>query len=218
MESNARQERHAEFRQLAGILFGVLDSLRPMASRTYMLALNAEIAAAKQGTAGRPFGIVAQELRRTNRNLAHLVGEVEATSGQVAHLMTRWLVARQRQRLMQGALRVITPAEAEACAPWKFARARLQELIGQDDAAMGEWLAEIADCVAHLTVLADDISGIARRETHFISVSARIEASRVQRDGGALQAVALDIRRLALDLHTIVNSASDHIQGWHLAT
>lgn len=66
-------------RNLASIIFNVLDDIKTIAGSTKMLGLNAAIEAARAGESGRGFGVVAEEIRKLaeiSREAASRIGDL----------------------------------------------------------------------------------------------------------------------------------------------
>jgi methyl-accepting chemotaxis protein len=68
--------RIAELGTYTGRIAEVLDAIREIADRSDLLALNASIEATRAGEAGRPFGLVAAEMRRLAERVTGSVGDV----------------------------------------------------------------------------------------------------------------------------------------------
>ena len=69
-QTNKTEEYSAKIKQVAGTIKGISD-------QTNLLGLNAAIEAARVGSAGAGFGVVAEEIRKLSRNSKDATGDIE---------------------------------------------------------------------------------------------------------------------------------------------
>ena len=69
----------AAIMEQVGEMDRLLRTIRELASKTDLLALNASIEAARAGQAGKGFAIVADEVGRLSEKVQTAIGDVEAT-------------------------------------------------------------------------------------------------------------------------------------------
>lgn len=77
MSKNASTEVVKELFQTIDEIDHLIRSIRDIASKTDLLALNASIEAARAGQAGKGFAIVADEVGRLSEKVQQAVGSVE---------------------------------------------------------------------------------------------------------------------------------------------
>ncbi len=141
------------FREQAGEIHNLVETITTLSHQTHILALNATIEAARAGDAGRGFAVVAEEVRRLAENtrelaaqIARLAQEITGRTQEVAGRMeeTR-AAARLGQKVTETAARALEGISAGAEQTRESIRAIAREAAvqAQGAAALSKSMEEI---------------------------------------------------------------------------
>ena len=229
--------QNGDFGKLAVDIHHVFNEIHPLLSRSKYLALNAEISSARQGYAGRTSSVIARDLNRLTRDLEVMVELVGDQFNTIMDQLGQWIKCIKRKGLFDEFLRrLVDDAEnsgGEALSPGHETRQEameeehtfldicgagnwdcLERVIDQTSVSAGQLLENIGQMLKKLTGVVQQISTIAVRQSHFLAISAKIEASREELAETDLVTVAQDMKKLADDMLVIVNGAANRMAVW----
>ena len=209
-------ERSREMRSMVlDVHLGFAD-MAPFVALSRRVAVNAEVAAAKLGSAGRPYAAVVQELHVMARGLSELIHHITSSFKSLTVAMAEWgeielrflmyarTLARMESRPQGEPLEELF--QLGSLRRWAKAAA-LTEESETVDLIRRKILEEAAQIVVTIARLERDTRRLGRdidsmrhtaaRHSKFIAVTALIEKTRVPAGDQVLGAVSADIRDLA---------------------
>ena len=231
--------QNADFGKLAVDIHHVFNEIHPLLSRSKFLALNAEISSARQGEAGRTSSVIARDLNRLTKDLEVMVELVGDQFNTIMDHLGQWIKSSKRKGLFDDFLRRLveeiensrraesnsdletsskTPQGEEersildicGAANWDC----LERVIDETSVSVEQLLENISQMLKKLTGVVQQISTIAVRQSHFLAISAKIEASREELSETDLMTVAQDMKKLADDMLVIVNGSANRMAMW----
>jgi hypothetical protein len=241
LNSNARlYEVAARVREEVLDIHRSFAPMRKLLGESGLLALNASVACARLGAAGRTFATVARDLHTTSRDLSTRIDEVEGAFHHAARLVVAWTLAEERAetlrktvRAMQGrrekvsnfrGLPLWTP---EAGARWREraldrtspeAERHLARLLLGEREKVLEATFELAYLIQGLERHVDRIRWAAVRQTRYLRVLASIERAHLNDQGSAVDAVVVAMESLDTRIAALEELARDKVLGLMLHT
>lgn len=209
--------------------------LRKVLGEVGLLALNASVACARLGQAGRTFATVARDLHSTSVDLSNRIDDVEGAFHEAARLVVRWTLAEQRAEALRAATRATAlrrgqPMQnkglpiwtAEAGARWRArsvdsrvssAERHFATLLLVERDALLSAMFELTYLIGGLERHVDRIRWAAVRQTRYLRVLASIERAHLHEQAGAVDAVVAAMEHLDQRISALEEAARDKVLG-----
>lgn len=209
--------------------------LRKILGEVGLLALNASVACARLGQAGRTFATVARDLHSTSVDLSSRIDDVEGAFHTAARLVVQWTLAEQRSESLRAAYRAMAMRRGvgfdrkglpiwttEAGGRWRARavdpRSTLTErhfasLVLVEREKLLVAMFELNYLIGGLERHVDRIRWAAVRQTRYLRVLASIERAHLHEQAGAVDAVVAAMEQLDQRISALEEAARDKVLG-----
>lgn len=215
MDNKTFTDETSSFRLKAIALNRTFAGMDPLLYRASHLALNAEIASAKLGAEGLPFGVAVKELHTLSVNLKDVIGMVKVEFSGIALAVAKWLSEERKASLYLKTLDKLVQLSGvdQSGDP----EGLVDHFIKQEGTChnlvwtgsivakerIGLHLERIESIMGRLNSLVDRVNNVAVKQSHFIAVSSMIESVQVDGGKGDISTVAHNIRQLSREIAAI---------------
>ena len=214
--------------------------LRTVLGEVGLLALNASVACARLGQAGRTFATVARDLHSTSLDLSSRIDDVEGAFHEAARLVVVWTLAESQAESFRAAVAAIQVRQgrvattkglplwtAEAGMRWRSRavdtkvteseRLLARLLLAEREKMLGAMF-ELTYLIGGLERHVDRIRWAAVRQTRYLRVLASIERAHLNDQAGAVDAVVTAMESLDQRISALEEAARDRVLGLTLHT
>jgi len=190
-------------------------NMRPIIRRANMVTINAELASAKIGQQGLSMGVIAREMMAMIANLQTLIEEAEGQFTDITRNTAQWLKVARNMKLFERALSHLEHVEAgqHPTAETSGDRNRMEKVITEGLGELAQNQNRFFKLIRQINKLVERITWVAVRQSHFTAITAKVEAAKLNGNGGDIRSVANEIQELAAAIHEVEQMARHQISS-----